>query len=85
MTRLPVVLGLAAAALLAVVEVDGLWWPLTWLGLLGVLAAAVLAVHAAGPTVNTTARAVLQRTSRPAAVSVLVLACLLYTSPSPRD
>ena len=76
LSRLPVVLGLVSAALLAVVEVDGLWWPLAWLGLLGVLAAAVLAVQAAGPTANTTARAVLHRTSRTAAVSVLVLAGL---------
>ena len=76
LSRLPVVLGLTAAALLAVVEVNGLWWPLAWLGLLGVLAAAVLAVQAAGPTANTTARAVLHRTSRAAAVSVLVLAGL---------
>ena len=75
-SRLPVILGLVSAALLAVVEVDGLWWPLAWLGLLGVLAAAVLAVQAAGPTANTTARAVLHRTSRTAAVSVLVLAGL---------
>ena len=73
---LPVVLGLAAAALLAVVEVDGLWWPLAWLGLLGVLVAAALAVRAAGSTANMTARAVLHRTSRAAAVSVLVLAGL---------
>jgi len=64
LSRLPVVLGLVSAALLAVVEVDGLWWPLVWLGLLGVLAAAVLAVQAGGPTANTTARAVLHRTSR---------------------
>ncbi|MEE3102239.1 MAG: hypothetical protein VX316_00635, partial [Actinomycetota bacterium] len=64
LSRLPVTLGLVAAALLAVVEVDGLWWPLAWLGLLGVLAAAALTVQAAGPTANTTARAVLHRTSR---------------------
>ena len=76
LSYLPVVLGLAAAALLAVVEVDGLWWPLAWLGLLGVLVAAALAVRAAGSTANMTARAVLHRTSRAAAVSVLVLAGL---------
>jgi hypothetical protein len=73
---IPVVLGLAGAAVLAFMDVDGLWWPLAWLGLVGVLAMAAHAVRAAGPTPATTVRAALHRTSRTAAVSVLVLAGL---------
>ena len=72
----PVVLALAGAAVLAFVDVDGLWWPLAWLGLVGVLAVAAYAVRDAGSTPATTVRAALHRTSRTAAVSVLVLAGL---------
>ena len=53
----PVVLGLAGAAVLAFVDVDGLWWPLAWLGLVGVLAVAAYAVRDGGPTPATTVRA----------------------------
>jgi len=74
--RTPVALGLVGAALLAFVDVDGLWWPLAWLGLVGILAVAAAAIRAAGPTPATTVRAALHRTSRTAAVSVLVLAGL---------
>ncbi len=72
----PVVLGLATAAVLAFVQVDGLWWPLAWLALVGVLGAAAYSVRDGGSTPATTVRAALHRTSRTAAVSVLVLAGL---------
>ncbi len=72
----PVVLGLATAAVLAFVQVDGLWWPLAWLALVGVLGAAAYSVRDGGSTPATTVRAALHRTSRVAAVSVLVLAGL---------
>jgi hypothetical protein len=72
----PVVLGLATAAVLAFVQVDGLWWPLAWLALVGVLGAAAYSVRNGGSTPATTVRAALHRTSRTAAVSVLVLAGL---------
>ena len=72
----PVVLGLAGAAVLAFVDVDGLWWPLAWLGLVGVMAVAAYAVRDGGSTPDTTGRAALHRTSRTAAISVLVLAGL---------
>ena len=72
----PVVLGLAIAAVLAFVQVDGLWWPLAWLALVGVLGAAAYSVRNGGSTPATTVRAALHRTSRTAAVSVLVLAGL---------
>ena len=72
----PVVLGLATAAVLAFVKVDGLWWPLAWLALVGVLGAAAYSVRNGGSTPATTVRAALHRTSRTAAVSVLVLAGL---------
>ena len=72
----PVVLGLAIAAVLAFVQVDGLWWPLAWLALVGVLGAAAYSVRDGGSTPATTVRAALHRTSRTAAVSVLVLAGL---------
>ena len=72
----PVVLGLATAAVLAFVQVDGLWWPLGWLALVGVLGAAAYSVRNGGSTPATTVRAALHRTSRTAAVSVLVLAGL---------
>ena len=72
----PVVLGLAGAAVLAFVYVDGLWWPLAWLGLVGILVVAAYAIRDAGPTPATTVRAALHRTSRIAAVSALVLAGL---------
>jgi len=77
LTRWPVVAAVAAAGLLAVVDVEGLWWPVAWLGLLGVLYVAARASRAAGPTAVTTTRAVLHRTSRTAAVSVLALAVLV--------
>ena len=76
LSRWPLLPGLAAAGLLAVVDVDGLWWPVVWLGLLGALGVAIRAIRAAGPTAATTARAVLYRTSRTAALSVLLLAAL---------
>ena len=72
----PVVLGLAGAAVLAFVDVDGLWWPLAWLGLVGVMAVAAYAVRDGGSTPATTGRAALHHTSRTAAISVLVLAGL---------
>ena len=74
---LAVVGGLVCAAALAWLDIDGPWWPVAWLALVGVLAGAVRAVWRAGPDVMPTSRRIPVRGGSAAVVILAILAAVL--------
>mgnify|MGYP001009368706 CR=1 FL=1 len=69
--------GLVCAAALAWLDIDGPWWPVAWLALVGVLAGVVRVVWRAGPSSMFTSRRVPVRGGSAAVVVLAVLAAVL--------
>ncbi len=71
-----VVAALVVAAALAWVDIDGLWWPLAWLGVVAVLGFALRCVWRGGPSQHLTDRTAMGATTGFGASAVLLLAVL---------
>ena len=69
--------GLVCAAALAWLDIDGLWWPVAWVGLVGVLAGAGRAVWRAEPGAMPTSRRAPVRGGSAAVIALAVLAAVL--------